>query len=394
MAKLPGWKEMMETLVALPSISSANPDLDCSNKPVVDHLAQWLDGLGFSCEIRPLEEQPHKYNLVATLYPDGGEGPAGLALCGHTDTVPYDETGWDSDPFTLSERAGCLFGLGSCDMKGFLALAAAAAGRIDPGQLRRPLAIIATADEESGMDGAQALAEGGSAPADCAVIGEPTGLIPVRSHKGILMESLRVTGSAGHSRNPALGLNAIEGMQRVIAALLAFRDELKAGPTSQTFTVPHTTMNLGQIRGGDSANRIPAECELHVDTRFLPGIALQELRDELRAQAERALQGTQFALECHPLFAGSPAFDTPADAGIVASAEAATGRDAAAVDFATEGAFFNQMGMETVILGPGHIDHAHQANEYLALAFIEPTLTALEKLIRHHCLPRCCSLCG
>lgn len=386
MADLPSWKEMFETLVALPSISSADPEWDTGNRQVIDRLGEWLEDLGFSCRIESLAEQPDKYNLVATLNPSDGHDPAGLALCGHSDTVPYDEDAWDSDPFTLTERDNRLYGLGSCDMKGFLVLAVEATRRLGPHTLRRPLSIVATADEESGMDGARALRDAGVAPARCAVIGEPTGLRPVRMHKGILMESLRVNGAAGHSSNPGLGLNAIEGMQRVMTALLGLRDELRRRENSPEFTVPHTTMNLGRIHGGDSANRIPAACELHVDLRFLPGTDMSSLREELYARARQALDGTQYGLECLSLFEGNAAFDTPREADIVRAAEEVSGQTAGAVDFATEGALFNELGMQSVVMGPGYIDQAHQPNEYLALDFVEPTLDMLTRLIRRYCL--------
>ena len=386
MADLPSWKEMFETLVALPSISSADPEWDTGNRAVIYRLGEWLEDLGFSCQIESLQEQPDKYNLVATLNPAEGDEPAGLALCGHSDTVPYDAGAWDSDPFALTERDNRLYGLGSCDMKGFLVLAVEAARHLDRRKLRRPLSIVATADEESGMDGARALRDAGIVPARCAVIGEPTGLKPVRMHKGILMEALRVTGAAGHSSNPGLGLNAIEGMQQVMTALLELRDELGQRDNSPEFTVHHTTMNLGRIHGGDSANRIPAACELHVDLRFLPGTDMAGLREELFARARRALEGTDYGLECHSLFEGNPAFDTPRAADIVRAAEEVSGHTAGAVDFATEGALFNELGMQSVVMGPGYIDQAHQANEYLALDFVEPTLDMLTRLIRRYCL--------
>lgn len=377
---------MMAELVALPSISCADPELDTSNQAVIERLAGWLDDMGFACDIQQLPNWPGKYNLVATLGDVGAGAPAALALCGHSDTVPFDADLWDTDPFKLSEREGKLYGLGSCDMKGFLALAVEASKQTLRRDLRRALCLVATADEESGMDGARAMLDNGHAPAEVAVVGEPTGLQPIRSHKGILMEAFRIGGHAGHSSNPALGLNAIEGGYRVMTELLALRDELIKGDSNKHFKVGYSTLNLGHIEGGDSPNRIPPDCELHVDLRFLPGQELEDMRATLRERARKALADTDYALECRPLFAGSPAFDTPADADIVRTCEAISGRRAGAVDFATEGAFFNRLGMDSVIMGPGYIDHAHQANEHLALEFVQPTLDRLGSLIHHYCL--------
>lgn len=373
---------MIGELIALPSISSLDPRLDHSNRPVAERLAGWLADLGFACELLPLPDQPTKVNLLATL----GQGPGGLVLAGHLDTVPFDEGGWNSDPFRLTERDGRYYGLGTADMKAFLALAVEAARGLGGQALRQPLIILGTADEEITLGGARALAAAGRPRARHAVIGEPTGLKPVRIHKGNLSESIRVLGHSGHASNPALGLNAVEGMHRVLAALLGFRDELRQGPHSQLFAVPHGTLNPGCIHGGDAANRIPARCELRVDLRFLPGMDLSTLRRKLRERARAALAGTGYRIEFDSLYPGCPAFETPATAEIVRVCEALTRHAAGAVDFATEGAIFNGMGMETVVLGPGNIEQAHQPDEYLALDRIEPTVRLLRRLIQRFCV--------
>lgn len=373
-------------LVASRSVSCADPAWDTGNREAAERLAGWLEPAGFACELRPLPGQADKVNLVARLGPDTG-GESGLALAGHLDTVPYDEGRWTSDPFTLSERDGRLYGLGTADMKGFLALAAEAAAEYRERKPSAPLVLLASADEECGMDGARALAAEGPPPARYAVIGEPTGLVPVIRHKGIFMETVRVGGHAGHSSDPAHGVNAIEGMHRALAAILAWRDELAGRGGGEGFPVPHTTLNTGVIRGGDSPNRIPARCELQIDLRFLPGERIDELRRELRERVEAALADGPWTLEFEELFSGTPAFETPADSPIARAAVELSGREAAAVDFGTEGAFYNAWGMESVILGPGDIAQAHQPDEYLALDRIEPMRKILHGLIGRFCLP-------
>ncbi|MGH8454091.1 MAG: acetylornithine deacetylase [Nevskiales bacterium] len=385
-AKLPTCQQMIAGLIALPSISSLDPHLDHSNRPMAERLAAWLTDLGFDCELLPLPGQPGKVNLLATL----GQGPGGLVLAGHLDTVPFDEGAWRSDPFRLTERDGRLHGLGTSDMKSFLALAVEAAREFAGKPLQHPLIILGTADEEISLEGARALAQAGRdlsiRAARHAVIGEPTGLRPVRIHKGNLAESIRVQGKSGHASNPGLGLNAVEGMHRVLQALLAFRDELAQGRQSAMFTVPHGTLNPGCIHGGDAPNRIPACCELRVDLRFLPGTDLVGLRTELRQRAGAALAGTDYRIEFDSLYPGCPAFETPATAAIVKACEELTGHAAGAVDFATEGAIFNGMGIETVVLGPGDIAQAHQPDEYLSLDRIEPTVRLLRRLIQRFCI--------
>lgn len=382
MSSLPPLKQLCAELVGQPSMSSENAPFDVSNQGVVSSLATWLDGLGLRCEVLPVPARPGKFNLIATL----GSGPGGLVLSGHSDTVPYDHGGWASDPFTLTEREGRLFGLGICDMKGFLAMAVQTAAEFASSKLKQPLILVATADEERGMDGVRALVAAGRPKARYAVIGEPTGLKPVRLHKGIFMDSIHVHGRAGHSSRPDLGVNSIEGIHRVQTGLIAFREELKQRGGSASFALAHPTLNLGCIHGGDSANRIPAACELQVDLRYPPGYDSAALREELRLRASKAVSGSDWRIEFHSLFDGVPAFETPATSALVAACERLTGHSAGAVDFATEGQFLNQLGMDTVILGPGSIEQAHQPDEFLALDRIEPMMNTLRGLVKRFCL--------
>jgi acetylornithine deacetylase len=374
--------EMLTRLIGTPSVSSVNPDLDQGNRAIIDLLANWLDGLGFRVEIQPLSAQPDKANLVATL----GPGAGGLVLAGHVDTVPYDTERWRQDPFRLTEADGRLYGLGTCDMKSFLALAIEAARTLDPGMLKHPLTIVATADEESAMHGAEALVAAGTVLGRYAIIGEPTGLAPVRMHKGILMEAIRVHGRSGHSSDPTLGLSALDGMYQVMGAVLAWRQRLQAGHRMDAFRVPVPTLNLGRIHGGDNPNRICAECELQIDLRPLPGMGVEDLRAELRAVVEQALAGGGLSFDVAPLFPGIAAFETAASSAVVRIAEQLTGQVAGAVSFGTEAPYFQRLGMESLILGPGDIDQAHQPNEYLALERIPATLDLLDGFIRRFCL--------
>jgi acetylornithine deacetylase len=382
MHKPPALLEMIDALISTPSVSSVNPDFDQSNRAVIDLLANWLSDLGWRVEVLPVDEHSDKADLIATL----GSGPGVLVLAGHTDTVPYDEGSWHHDPFKLTRHGGRLYGLGTSDMKAFLALAVEAAGRFSPSRFSEPLILVATADEESSMAGAQTLVNVGRPQARYAVIGEPTGLRPVRLHKGIMMESIRLHGHSGHSSDPALGNSALEGMRLVLDELVRWRAELQAANVNPLFKVPVPTLNLGHIHGGDNPNRICADCELHIDLRPLPGMDLADLRDTLRQRVQRAIDGTGLESVCSPLFEGTPAMETPATSEIVRCTEALTGYSAAAVAFGTEGPYFNQMGIETVVLGPGDIEQAHQPDEYLEEKRIEPTLDLLGKLIEQFCI--------
>ena len=375
--------DRIRQLIAIPSVSSVSPQFDQSNQPVVDLLANWLEDAGFAVRIEPLPERPDKANLIATL----GVGPGGLVLAGHTDTVPFDAGRWRYDPFGGEVADGRIYGLGTADMKSFLALALEAAREFSAGSLRQPLVILATADEESSMHGARALAAAGRPLGRHALIGEPTGLKPVRMHKGILMEAIRLEGRSGHSSNPALGVSALEGMHRVIGELLRWRAELQANHRNPLFEVEVPTLNLGHIHGGDNPNRICADCELHIDIRPLPGMSLADLRGELHGRLARLLTESELRLDFLPLFEGIEALETPAAAAIVQATEELTGVPAGVVSFGTEGPYLNALGMETVILGPGDVECAHQPNEFLSLAAIQPTLDLLRGLIGRFCLP-------
>jgi len=371
--------ERLRQLIATPSVSSVSPQFDQSNRPVIDVLANWLDDAGFAVRIQPLAGYPGKANLIATL----GSGSGGLVLAGHTDTVPFDAGRWRFDPFGGVIADDRLYGLGSADMKSFLALALAAAQTFNASDFRQPLVILATADEESSMCGAQAL----TGPLGRhAVIGEPTGLKPVRMHKGILMEAIRLEGRSGHSSNPALGVNALEGMHDVIGELLRWRVELQARYRNPLFEVEVPTLNLGHIHGGDNPNRICGDCELHIDIRPLPGMTLDGLREELQGRLQHLVADRELQLSFRPLFPGINAMETPASADIVRATEALTGVAAGVVGFGTEGPYLNALGMETVILGPGSVDCAHQPDEFLPLATIEPTVAILQGLIECFCV--------
>ncbi len=373
---------MLEGLIAAPSVSSVNPRWDQGNLGVIELLDVWLGDLGFSTQIQAIPNHPGKFNLIASR----GSGPEGLVLSGHSDTVPFDDNRWSSDPFRLTERNQRLHGLGTADMKGFFALVIEALRELPLDRISRPLTLIATADEESSMCGAQALAGLGARLGRHVVIGEPTGLRPIRSHKGIAMEAIRLGGRSGHSSDPSLGNSALEGMHRVIGDLLQWREELQCRYRNPLFAVEVPTLNLGHIHGGDNPNRICGHCELHIDLRPLPGISLDDLRGELEGRLKTLIEPTGLELEIKRLFSGVPAMETPAEAAIVRATEELTGHTAGAVAFATEGPYFNDMGMETVILGPGSIDQAHQPDEYLALEQIQPAIGLIRELVRRFCL--------
>lgn len=375
--------EMIEQLISIPSVSSTQAEFDTSNQPVIDCLANWLNDLGFQTEI--VSSSKDKSNLIAWIGPDGNRGDDGLVLSGHTDTVNYDQIGWNSEPFKATNIDNKLYGLGTADMKSFLAIAIEAAKEFTNQELKQRLTIVATADEECTMQGARTLFDNNKKLGRYCIIGEPTDLTPVNQHKGIFMESIRLLGQAGHSSDPSLGNNALDGMRAVLIELEIFKQELAKKYINHNFIVPIPTLNLGHIHGGDNPNRICAECELHIDVRPLPGMQIEPLRDEIHERVTKI--GDELGLRCEftALFDGVPAFKTPSDSKIVQLTKLLTGKNEKAVAFGTEGPYFNSMGMETIVLGPGSIDQAHQPNEYLELSSIKPTIDLLQQVIQKIC---------
>ena len=378
---LPSLQEQLAALIATPSVSCTQPKLDQSNRAVVEQLAEWLGELGFTCELQ--EVQPGKFNLLASR----GQGSGGLVLAGHTDTVPYNDSLWQSDPLRLTERDGRFYGLGVCDMKGFfpLVIEALQGGLLDQ-PWRQPLLVLATCDEESSMSGARALADAGRPLGRAAVIGEPTGLRPIRLHKGVMMERIDILGQSGHSSDPSLGRNAMEAMHDAMSALRALRRQWQDTFRNAQFSVPQPTLNFGCIHGGDNPNRICGQCSLEFDLRPLPGMDAEWLRAAIREKLQPIAHQHQVRIDYGPLFPGVPPFEEPADSELVRLAERLTGHAAEAVAFGTEAPYLQQLGCQTLVLGPGDIACAHQPGEYLQLARIAPTVQLLRQLISHYCL--------
>jgi acetylornithine deacetylase len=373
---------MLSQLIASPSVSCTQPDWDQSNLPVIELLEGWLSHLGFDTEVMPIAGRPGKANLIATL----GKGPGGLVLSGHTDTVPFNAQRWQSDPFKLTEKENRFYGLGTCDMKGFFPIAIEAAKKFLDRSLKQPLIILATADEESSMSGARALATSGKPKARYAIIGEPTGMKPIYMHKGMMMESVRIEGKAGHSSDPSLGANALDAMHSVLSELIAFRNEMKQNHRNSAFKIAEPTLNLGCIHGGDNPNRICGNCELEYDLRPLPGMSLDNLREDVSKRLAPLAHQFGVNITTEALFPGIPAFANQRDSDLVRMAEKLTGFQAESVAFGTEAPFMQDLGMDTIVMGPGSIDQAHQPDEYLAFDQIKPTVAILEKMITQYCL--------
>ncbi|WP_409309960.1 acetylornithine deacetylase [Pectobacterium sp. B1J-3] len=377
---LPPFIELYRALIATPSISATESALDQSNQTLINLLAGWFTDLGFHVDVQPVPGTLNKFNMLARI----GEGKGGLLLAGHTDTVPFDDGRWTRDPFTLTEHDNKLYGLGTADMKGFFAFILDALRDIDPTKLTKPLYVLATADEETTMAGAKYFSESAQIRPDCAIIGEPTSLQPVRAHKGHMSNAIRIQGQSGHSSDPSRGVNAIELMHEAISHLLTLRNTLQERYHNPIFHIPHPTMNLGHIHGGDAANRICGCCELHMDIRPLPGITLNDLNGLLAEALSPVSQRWPGRLTISELHPPIPGYECPVDHNLVSVVENLLGTKTEIVNYCTEAPFIQTL-CPTLVLGPGSIEQAHQPDEYIDTAFIKPTRELIAQVIHHFC---------
>jgi acetylornithine deacetylase len=387
MTSLPNFTQSLSQLIACSSISSTQPSWDQGNLEVIQLLATWFEQLGFTIDIQAVPGTSNKFNLLAKL----GSGEGGLLLAGHSDTVPFDENRWQSNPHQVLNQDDKFFGLGTCDMKGFFAFILQVTKTLHVKQLKKPLYILATADEETTMAGARFFAKNQHIKPDVAIVGEPTNLVPVIMHKGHMSHRISVEGKSGHSSKPNLGVNAIEIMYKVIGQLIELKEKFNTNYKNDAFDVPAPTLNFGAISGGDNANRICGHCHLDIDLRSLPGMSDNELlnwlSDALKPLAEFYPGRISFE-EMHP---SSPSFEQKKLEKLnkdcfVSIAEEISGHSCCAVNYATEAPYIQALGCQTIVMGPGSIDQAHQPNEFLAHSEIDKTEKILVSMIQRYCL--------
>lgn len=373
--------ECYENIISIPSISAFDPAIDQSNRQLIDWLGNLFSSYGFSISIHSVPETRNKFNMLAKI----GSGEGGLLLAGHSDTVPFDENKWQQNPFSLKQKDHKLFGLGACDMKGFFAFIIEAIKVIPLDQLRKPLYILATADEETSMAGARFFAQQQLIKPDMAIIGEPTELKPIGKHKGHMAHTLNVDGKSGHSSDPDKGVNAIEIMHKAIGSLLTLRDNLADNFRDDSFSVPQATLNLGHIHGGDGENRICGHCKMNFDLRCVPQLADAEAISMIDNALAPIYKAYPNRLSRDLMYPTSPAFAGKNEHGIADLAKKLTGFDVDNANYATEAPFLDLLGCDTLVLGPGSIEQAHQPDEFISLDYVEPTVKILQNMIKQVC---------
>lgn len=373
--------DLTKALVDMPSVSTD------SNMAVIRFLEHYLQGLGAQVVLTH-DATGGKANLWATIGPDVD---GGVVLSGHTDVVPVEGQEWSGDPFEMREENGLLYGRGTCDMKGFIACALAVAPAFARAELKRPLHFAFTYDEETGCLGAKvmlaALKASGRRPAVC-IIGEPTGMKVIEGHKGCCENTTTFWGLEGHGSMPSAGVNAVEYAARYIGELLTIAEDLKPrAPAHSRFDPPWTTINIGAISGGVAHNVIPNVCRL--DWEFRPinrddksfvlerieTFSQQVLLPEMQAVYPEALIELDFVGDVDGL-------EPMPDSEAVALAQELTGGNSVElVPFGTEAGLFQELGISTVVCGPGHIAQAHKPDEFVAVSEIEACLNMLMRLL-------------
>lgn len=376
--------DLYRSIIEIPSISAFDEKIDQTNKPLIELLSSLFSEFGFNITIQPVPNARNKFNMLAKI----GSGEGGLLLSGHSDTVPFDEGRWQSNPFSLKQQGGKLFGLGSCDMKGFFAFILEALKTIPLDKLQKPLYILATADEETSMAGARFFAQQQLIKPDMAIIGEPTELVPIYRHKGHFAQSLNIQGKAAHSSDPDKGVNAIEIMYQAIGQLIVLKDKLQQKYRDDAFSVPHVTMNLGHIHGGDGENRICGHCKLNFDLRAIPALSDAEALALIDEALAPIMGKYPNRLNLELMYPTVPAFACRDEHNIIALAEKLTGKSLQSANYATEAPFINQLGCDTLVLGPGSINQAHQPDEYMSLDYVDPTVNILQRMIKSVCFTR------
>jgi acetylornithine deacetylase len=377
-------REMIERLIAFNTVSRD------SNLGLIEWVRDYLQRHGAKTRLTH-DSSGKKANLFATL----GDSPKpGLILSGHTDVVPVDGQAWDTDPFAATEQNGRLYARGSADMKGFIGIALSQAPKfvaaLNANRLDAPLHYALSYDEEVGCLGVRSLIkdlqDNGIRPAGC-VVGEPTSMQPIIAHKGTHRFRCAVHGREAHSSYVTHGVNAIEYAARLVVYIRQIADRLAQLETRDYgFTVPYSTLSTGLIRGGIAANVVPKDCEFSFDMRVLPNASPDALYQEIRSYAEalaREMQAVDPESRIDLVWAsqtiGLAAAET--DAIVQWAMQLSQNPTVGKVSYGTEAGLFQQMGVPSVICGPGDIAQAHRPNEFVALEQLAQCETFMNRIV-------------
>ncbi|GHB13892.1 acetylornithine deacetylase [Salinicola rhizosphaerae] len=376
-------QQILEKLIGFATVSRD------SNLALIEFIRDYLTECGVECELIHNDERS-KANLWATIGPtDRG----GVVLSGHTDVVPVDGQPWTLPPFEMTERDGKLYGRGTADMKGYIACVLAAVPSFVSADLKTPIHLAFSYDEEVGCLGVRSilsmLEDKPHQPTAC-IIGEPTELKPVLGHKGKLGVRCHVKGAPCHSAYAPEGVNAIENAAKLITKLTQIGERLaESSRRDERFYPPFSTVQTGVIEGGQALNIVPADCRFNWEVRSLPGFDAGEVEREMRDYAESELipkmravvPDTDIVFE--PL-QSYPGLTTEASSEVAALIATLAGRnDFGTVAYGTEGGLFHEAGIPTVVCGPGCMDQGHKPDEFIAIEQLERCDAMMQRLVEH-----------
>lgn len=371
--------EILERLVSFDTTSHK------TNIPLVLYVEDYLRRHGVSSYLVPTADGL-KASLFATI---GPQDERGIALSGHTDVVPVDGQAWDTDPFSLTFKDGRYFGRGTSDMKGFLACVLGAVPRFRAAQLKRPIHIVFSYDEEVGCIGVRPMiAEMGTKLPlpQIVIVGEPTGMRVVDAHKGPVRWQVDIAGRAAHSSMAHLGVNAITIAGRILGELHAIEADLASRTPDQRFDPPYPTLQVTTIEGGTASNIVPVSCQFGFEVRALPGLDVDGIERRIQRfietqclpdMLERAPESGVVLARKNTVPPFSSGLGSEAVALTLALAEQ---NETFAVSYATEAGLFQDAGSPSVVCGPGHIDQAHTANEWIAASELEKCSQFMDRL--------------
>jgi acetylornithine deacetylase len=358
------------------------------NIPLIKFVEDYLDSWDIP-HFRVDYEAGKKTNLFATIGPDIA---GGIVLSGHTDVVPVDGQTWASNPFELTERDGRLYGRGTCDMKGFIAVALALVPQFKATNLKTPIHLALSCDEEVGCKGVRPLVahiRDHMKKPRAVIVGEPTSMQVVNAHKAALTFSTEVTGHEAHSSLTDQGVNAIMVAGELLGEISRIREDLTArGDPSHRFNPPYSTIHVGVIEGGTAKNIIPRKCSFQWETRLLP------LADpsEVPARFEKFAASLEPAMRKIAGDAGinnqqtnivpglAPEDNSPAE-HLALHLAGANGTHA--VSYCTEACLFQQIGIPAIICGPGSIEQAHKPDEYIDISEMQKCEVFMKRLLEH-----------
>lgn len=371
---------ILKDLIAFKSISNT------SNVGLIDYLEQNFKGLGFETARIFDNKTKGQQNLLCSIGPKKAQG---LMLCGHTDVVPTKGQNWLSDPFSLKEEEDRYIGRGVADMKSFIAATIIALKHLDLAKLQRPLSLLWTYDEETGGHGsllaAKELKNYLEFLPESAIIGEPTDFYILRKHAGHVTLKLQVTGKGAHSSNPSLGISAIKVLVAILKDIMLLEEELEKEIIDDPhFERPFVTLNIGKIEGGNAVNVVPEHAQALLGFRPLPGSSIKDILERIRAIVKHHGENHRAHVELnveHIMPAMATRSNTKLE-NILRPLSKESKQKAA--QFGTDGANLNAIGIECLIFGPGSIDVAHKANEWILKSDVDESVKKIMQVIKNY----------